>query len=164
MAATKDACKSGSRTDRPVAALLSAWAISARSASFVRNPRAPARSASRTEASLGVGREYDDGDLGMLRCELSRCVKSIKNRHVQVQQDGVGSVLVYEFECLLTVRGAGDDLEIGQKSEEQDESFSNAGLIVGDDDSQGRVELTHSGTRAGQSNALDKHPHSASRR
>ena len=55
---------------------------------------------------------------------------------MQVQEDRVGALLGDEPDGLLAVGPGGDNLDLGDRAEQDHESFTHACLVVGDDDAQ----------------------------
>ena len=84
-----------------------------------------------------VGERGEDHDrhVRMLTGKPARGLDAVEHRHVQVEQDRVGTGLADDLQGLLAVGGRTDHLYVGQQVEQHDESFPHARLVVGDDDS-----------------------------
>jgi hypothetical protein len=101
---------------------------------------------------VGVGGEDDDGDSGVLLGQQAGRLGAVEDRHVQVQEDGIGVVFAGEVEGFSAVGCSGDDLDVVEQAEHQHQAFADAGLVVGHDDAERPgalcVRVAHWGTCA----------------
>jgi hypothetical protein len=105
-----------------------------------------------------IGGQHHDGDVGVPFGQPAGGLGAVEHGHVEVEQDHVGVGPGSEFECLLAVGRGGDDLEIGEQAKQQDKSFADGGVVVGDDDPQRRGRAGHRGISVASTQSLPPRP------